>query len=379
MTTPTKGERATILVVDDNEANRALARETLEDEGYRVVVAAGGAEGLASFASAGPDCVLLDVRMPGMDGFTVCEALRKTPRGADVPILFFTALRDVDTFDRALEVGGDDFLTKPVRPTELIVRVQTALKLRRMSAELREQVDSIKRQRDDMVRLQLQKERLMAFVVHDLKNPVNAMDLHAQILIRDKSLPASAREAAGQIRSQARTLTRMILNLLDLSKGDEGKLAPRRVAVDLAALVADVFAELEVTARSKEVTLVSDAAGVTLRADPDLLHRALANLVENAIRYTAVRSTVSVSAAAAAEGGHEIRVADAGAGIPFAMRERVFSPFVQVEAGQAAASQGNRGLGLSFCKLVAEAHGGQIWVADTAPGTTFCLRVPHVD
>src|SRR5579863_2793909 len=192
----TSAQRTAILVVDDNEVNRLLAQSTLEDEGYSVILAAGGAEGIAAFEKELPDCILLDVRMPALDGFAVCEAIRRLPGGADTPIVFLTALRDVETFDRALRAGGDDFLTKPIRPTELVLRVQSALQLRRMRVELREHYDLLKHQRDDLQRLQLQKERLMAFVVHDLKNPVNAMDLHAQLLVRDKGLPAEARESA---------------------------------------------------------------------------------------------------------------------------------------------------------------------------------------
>jgi len=187
--------RSTILVVDDNEANRELARGTLEDEGYRVVLACGGSEGVAAFERERPDCILLDVRMPEVDGFMACERIRSLPGGPETPVLFLTALRDVDTFDRALRAGGDEFLTKPVRPTELLVRVQSALKLRRMNAELREHYELLKQQRDDLLRLQLQKERLIAFVVHDLKNPVSSMDLHAQVLLRDKQLSPSARES----------------------------------------------------------------------------------------------------------------------------------------------------------------------------------------
>ena len=179
---------ARILVVDDNEANRSLAQNTLEDEGYEVVLATGGAEGIAAFEKERPDCVLLDVRMPDIDGFAVCERIRALPHGSETPVLFLTALRDVDTFDRALRAGGDDFLTKPIRPTELVVRVQSALKLRRMSVELRDHYELLKHQRDDLLRLQLQKERLTAFVVHDLKNPVNSMDLHAQLLLREREL-----------------------------------------------------------------------------------------------------------------------------------------------------------------------------------------------
>src|SRR5215467_3709443 len=121
-----KAEAATVLVVDDNEANRELARSTLEDEGYRVLVAKGGAAGVETFEREKPDCVLLDVRMPDVDGFMACERIRALPHGASTPIIFITALRDVDTFEQALRSGGDDFLTKPVRPTELVVRVQTA-------------------------------------------------------------------------------------------------------------------------------------------------------------------------------------------------------------------------------------------------------------
>src|SRR5688572_28890061 len=103
-----------ILVVDDNAQNRALAQAALEDEGYLVCLAASGQEGISAFTAERPDCVLLDVRMPDTDGFAACARIRELPGGADTPIVFLTALRDVDTFDRALHAGGDDLLTKPI-------------------------------------------------------------------------------------------------------------------------------------------------------------------------------------------------------------------------------------------------------------------------
>jgi signal transduction histidine kinase len=367
---------STILVVDDNEANRALARSTLEDEGYRVVLATGGREGIAAFEQEAPDCVLLDVRMPEVDGFAVCQRIRELPNGADTPVLFLTALRDVDTFDQALRAGGDDFLTKPVRPTELVVRVQTALKLRRMGAELREHFTLLKRQRDDLVRLQLQKERLMAFVVHDLKNPVNSMDLHAQLLMRDAGLPETARASVAQIRSEARQLGRMIMNLLDLSKADEGKLVPKVSQVDLRALVEAVQGEFDVAARARNVSLASRVDGSFVIGDEDLLRRALANLVENAIRHSPSGGLVTVTVTAGAD-ATEMRVNDTGAGVPAELRERVFDPFLQVESADRPVNLGGRGLGLAFCRLAIEAHGGRIWVEDGAPGAAFCVRLPH--
>lgn len=365
-----------VLVVDDNEANRLLARSTLEDEGYRVVLANGGAEGVAAFEREAPDCVLLDVRMPEVDGFEACRRIRALG-GVHTPVLFLTAQRDVDTFDQAIRSGGDDFLTKPFRPTELVVRVETALKLQRMGAELRQYYDVLKNQRDELLRLQFQKERLMAFVVHDLKNPVSAMDLNAQILLRDAGLPDSARELAIRIREEATQLNRMILNLLDLSKADEGKLEAKVSSVDVRATVASVFDELRKEAQSREVNLHSDVRVEHLSADPDLLRRLLANLIENAVRH-APRGTAVAVTASQGDKYVELRIADVGGGVPVEMRERVFDPFFQVESGDRSRSRGGRGLGLAFCKSAVGAHGGRIWIEDGAPGAVFCLQLPNV-
>jgi signal transduction histidine kinase len=368
---------ARILVVDDNAANRDLARSTLEDEGYEVVLASGGLEALEKFRAGTFDCILLDVRMPDMDGIAVCERLRAMPEGADVPVLFFTALRDLDTFDRALRAGGNDFLTKPVRPTELVVRVQAAIKLRRLSGELHEQYAVLRQQRDHLFRLQLQKERLTAFVVHDLKNPVNAMDLHAQLIVRDKTVGASARESAAQIRTEARHLTRLILNLLDISKADEGQLTPRLGDVDLASTVAEVFAELDAAARARRVELRSALAHERLRADGDLLRRAMTNLVENAIRHAPEQTAVTVSSSRSG-GGIELRVADQGSGVPTELRDRIFDPFVQAETAAGSGTRLGRGLGLTFCKAAVAAHGGTILVEDGTAGAVFLLLLPEV-
>ena len=366
---------ATILVVDDNETNRLLARSTLEDEGHRVVLASGGVEGVAVFEREQPDCILLDVCMPDMDGFAACARIRALPRGKDVPILFLTALRDIETFDGALLAGGDDFLTKPVRPTELVVRVSAALKLQRMSAELREHYALLKDQRDILVRLQLQKERLMAFVVHDLKNPLNSMALHAQVLLHDRGLGDRVRKSATSIYTAARELDRMLHNLLDVSKAEEGKLQPRRSELDLHALVATILTDLAVDAERRPVSLRSSVQADRVHADQDLMRRTLTNLVENAIHYAPPGTTVTVTVIRVTS-AIELRIIDEGSGIPPEMRERVFDPFVQVEVGESHVARGGRGLGLAFCKLAVEAHGGRIWVEDAAPGAIFCVRLP---
>jgi len=364
-----------VLVVDDNEANRALAVATLEGEDYEIALASSGAEALAAFQASPPDCILLDIRMPGMTGIEVCAKIRELPGGAETPIVFLTAQRDVDTFDAASKVGGDDFLTKPFRPTELVLRVQAALRLRRLNAENREYYELARRQRDDLMRLTLQKERLTAFVVHDLKNPVSNVDLSAQLLLRDKELPERLRETVGTIRHEVRSLMRLITNLLDISKSEEGKLMAARSRVSLAALVAEVLEASLPSARDRHITLSQELEVSELDADPDLLRRVLENLLDNALRHAPDDSVVRVTSAAR-DGATELRVVDAGSGVPEPLRERIFDPFVQLES-PARVTRSGRGLGLAFCRLAIEAHGGRIWVEDASPGAAFCARLPH--
>jgi len=359
-----------VLVVDDNASNRALAQATLEDEGYQVTLATSGEAGVAAFLRDQPDCVLLDVQMPGMDGVAVCRRIREAPGGADVPIVFLTAQRDVETFDRARQAGGDDFLTKPLRPSELVLRIQVAMKLRRASVERGELFELIRRQRDDVMRLQLQREQLIAFLVHDLKNPVHAIKLHGELIARDAAASPRSLKAAANIRTDSESLLRMIMNLLDLSRADEGRLVAARQPIDLAGLAAEIAGGMSARAHTAEVQLVADVAPQTLHGDPELIRRVLENLVDNAIRHAPAETSVRISSTG--QGGSvEIRVADAGPGVPLALRERVFDRFVQGDTP----SRAGRGLGLAFCKLAIEAHGGTIWIEDAHPGAVFCVRL----
>jgi signal transduction histidine kinase len=377
MSPPSSSSSIKILVIDDQEQNRAFARAALEEEGYQVVLAASGEEGIERFLEHAPDCVLLDVRMPGIDGFTTCARIRELPHGAETPVVFLTAQRDLDTFDAALRAGGDDFLTKPVRPTELLVRVQASLKLRRAYVSNREYVDLLRQQRDALMRLQLQKERLMGFVVHDLKNPVSNIDLQAQLLARDRLSP-DAREAGAHIREEVRSLMRLLLNLLDLSKSEEGRLVPARAPITLSELVRDVCDALGGRAKAREISLRQVLEATSLEADPDLLRRVLENLLENALRHAPLNSVVTVTARPS-PGGIELGVADAGEGVPLALREAIFDRFVQVDKPEQATNRSGRGLGLAFCRIAVEAHGGRIWVEDALPGARFLLSIPNGD
>ncbi|HTQ06810.1 MAG TPA: ATP-binding protein, partial [Polyangiaceae bacterium] len=127
---------------------------------------------------------------------------------------------------------------------------------------------------------------------------------------------------------------------------------------------------------ARSVTLKCELGATSVKADPDLLRRVLENLLDNALRHAPEESTVTLTAAER-DGEFEIRVADQGSGVPAAMRERIFDPFVQVESKDRSVTRSGRGLGLAFCRLAVEAHGGRLWVEDGAPGAVFCVRLPR--
>ena len=358
-----------VLVVDDNSENRALAKATLEDDGYEVILAHDGRAGIAAFEAHQPECILLDIQMPDLSGIEVCERIRALPGGEVVAIIFVTAQRDITVFDRALAARGDDFLTKPFRPSELVVRVQTAMRLRRLSGERSELYAEVKRQRDDLQRLQLHKDQVTAFLVHDFKNPVNSIALQTERMLRDPAGSDRSRSAATAIRNETRALMRMILNLLDLSRSDEGRLVPARETIDIAAQLAAIVDEHRPVAAASSVELATAVETPVVVADSSLLQRVLANLVENAIRHSPEGGVVTIEVVRVAA-AVELRVSDQGTGVPEALRAQVFHRF-QTDGGRQ-----NRGLGLTFCKVAVQAHGGDIWIEDARPGAMFCVRIP---
>jgi signal transduction histidine kinase len=220
-------------------------------------------------------------------------------------------------------------------------------------------------------RLQLQKEQLTQFLIHDFKNPVNSIELHAQRVLRNATDERS-RDAAEKIQGDSRALLRMISNLLDIGKADEDRLAPARQRLEIGALIHDVALELRPLAAAAEVELVAQVVPCDVEIDRDLMFRVLANLVDNAIRHAPERSAITISARRSAA-GLELRVADAGAGVPPDLRAQIFDRFVS--AGEAA-GRSNRGLGLAFCRVAVEAHRGRIWVDDAKPGAMFCIEIP---
>ena len=371
------GPAEKILVVDDQGDNRQVLEAYLGSAGYAILLAESGEEAVARFEEGDVDLVLMDVVMPGIDGFEACRRIRALRMGADMPIIFLTALTDAATHMKARDLGAADFIAKPVNRTELLMRVRSLLWMRRLTDDLRQGHELIRSQHDAVIWAQQRKEELINLVVHDLKNPIASILANAHFLVREPNLSDDAREASRDIHEAADSMQRMVLNLLDISRSEEGALVPRLSEVDVPSLVEEVLSVMTRRANERQQTIQVDLSPEVKRnvVDRDLLLRLLENLLDNALKYSPPGGTIRVEASSP-NGFLDFSVRDEGPGIPGAYRERIFEKYVQLEDSATSLARTSRGLGLVFCRLAAEAHGGRIWVEDNATrGTAFKVRL----
>lgn len=365
-----------ILVVDDHIPNIDVLRSFLEREGYRVLPASSGPEALARVQQDKPDLILLDVLMPDMDGFTVCRMLKSAEETRSIPIILVTALQDPEHVVRGLEAGADDFVSKPFIAAELLARVRAHLRTKALHDELARQLEISQRQHAELQHLETFKEALTEMIVHDLNNPVTSilgnLELIRQLSPALSSPQAEALEAA--INSTKR-LMRMIRNLIDLRHLEEGRWMLQRSPVDIQELVRDVLADLDIPHMKQGLSVEVMVAPATLWLDRCLIERVLANLLDNAVKYTRSGGKVKVEGEPA-EKCYRLSVSDQGPALPEALRERIFEPAAQLEARDAGLPRGVI-LGLTFAKLAVEAHGGRIYVEpNESAGNRFVVELP---
>ena len=362
---------ARILVADDDAIARRSLRAMLERGHYLVETAGSGPEALAMLPVFRPELVLLDILMPGMDGLETCRRIRATPGCELLPIIFLTADERPETHAEAFRAKGDDFLRKPVFPTELIVRIRSLMRLKRLQSE-------IQAERDALIDLQKQREQLFEFIVHDLKNPLATIQVGLDLLIdRPDQAPSSLQLQLLRIRETAQGMDRMIQNILDIGRAEQAGLEVRRTRLDLRAWIQGLLREVEYrTQRLNQRMAWECPAGLELEADQELLGRVILNLLDNALKYSPSGSQTSIEVDEI-DGGVAFRVKDQGQGIPEHMREAVFNKFVRLE-DEGARARSSSGLGLTFCQVVAEAHGGRIWVEPNEPrGSVFIMEIPR--
>jgi two-component system sensor histidine kinase/response regulator len=365
----TDRERPLLLVVDDEPINVDLLCDLLDSLDFAAVGALGGAQALEVARERAPDLILLDVMMPGMDGYEVCRRLRADPLTAAIPVVFVTALSETEDKVQAIEAGGDDFLTKPFNRPVLLARIRSLLRLKAASDALEA---SYRRLRD----LERLKDDLVRMVVHDLKSPLTAMLGTLEMAVDGDLGPLTEpqRRFLDDARQRGSDVVGLIDNLLDVTRLEESAVRLELRPVQVRQLLSQVAGEWTVRAEQSGATVsVGDAPDAVVSADETLLRRVLGNLVGNALRHAGRGVHVRLSAVPSDQ-GVELVVDDDGVGIAPEMHDEIFRKgATAAPAGDAATS----GLGLTFCKLAAEAHGGSIRVrSDRGAGSTFAVRLP---
>jgi signal transduction histidine kinase len=367
-----------VLVVDDDPRNRKLLEEYLLGAGYHVRLACDGRSALAMASADPPDLVLLDVMMPDLSGLEVCRQLKGDPRTRLCQVVLVTALDGVPHRVEGLDTGADDYVAKPVRREEFMAKVRSMLRARRLLAELEEARETLSVRNAKLEDLEELKETLTQTLVHDLKNPLAAVLGNLELMERKVEEPVL--HLVRRSKAAAWRMLQMILNLLDIAQLEEGKLILRPGPVDAGSLARKACLEMEGGAAQRGVTLEAAAGeGVAVvKADVAVLRRVLDNLLANAIEHSPQGGRVKL-AVSPCEEGIEFAVTDEGPGVPPEFREKIFEKFQRVENRQTVPGA-NRGLGLTFCRLAVEAHGGTVWVDDAAAGgAVFRVLLPATE
>lgn len=355
MSTPGPSKAPGILIVDDMPANVLLLVRMLAERGYRTQPVPGGRRALAAARAEPPDLILLDINMPDMNGYEVCEQFKADPSLRDIPVIFISALNETIDKVRAFRVGGVDYVTKPFQFDEVYARVQTHLHLRRLE-----------KLRDDLTHM----------FVHDLRSPLSVISMFLDVLEADgaRHLSAATLKYMAIARLSTEELRDMIGSILDVSKLDAGEMNLQCVPHDLVALARTMVAGIQTLPGNRKVTLDAPEPSLMVAADIGLMRRVLQNLFSNALRYTPSGGSVRL-AVTPSPGEVRFTVTDDGPGIAPEHHQRIFEKFGQV--GDENCRTGT-GLGLTFCKLAVEAHGGRIGVdSEVGRGSTFWLALPR--
>lgn len=236
----------------------------------------------------------------------------------------------------------------------------------------------LERANAELRRAQAQQAELSALLVHDLKSPLQSIIMNTRYLIAGDTQNDAERDCLRDVLSAADMLHRMVLDLLDVSISDDARLSVDRRELNVLELLEHVRESMAPRAADQRQSIVTSVLleTQTIHADRELLRRVLSNLVDNCIKYGPVGGKIGVEARSV-DTGIEFRVHDEGPGVPEAKRQKIFEKYTRMDSDSSAARAGSRGLGLRFCWVAVEAHGGRIWVEDNLPkGACFCIHLP---
>ncbi len=356
---------ARILIVDDTPANLRLLDDMLSSLGYRNFLVTSGRQALAAARRDVPDLLLLDIMMPGMDGFEVCREFKADPRLREVPILFLSAVTNSDDRVRAFREGGVDFISKPYNASEVEARVRAHLLIHFQKREIEaahQRLKELERLRDSLVHM----------VVHDMRTPLFVMGLNLHSLRR--AIPETDienRSTLSDTVDKVQYLTSLVSQLLDVSRLEAGEMVLQKVSGDLGF---EITRAAQVFAQTHPVIQVIADGPLPAVFDPAIIHRVLVNLIQNGLLHGGPNPRLRVTAESTDE-GTRVAVIDHGPGIPVEYHKVIFDKFGQFTNKNVR--KGGSGLGLAFCRLAIEAHGGKIGLESTpGNGATFWFTLP---
>jgi two-component system sensor histidine kinase/response regulator len=345
-----------VLIIDDEPKNRQLLRRFLAASGdYAIREAGSGEQGLAAARESPPDLVICDVMMPGMDGYEVTRRLKEAAGDRFLPVVMVTALADVESRVHGLSAGADDFLSRPIDPQELQVRVANLLALRAKEMAL------VRRfvEHTELLRF---RDEMSSMIVHDLKNPMSVIISNIEYALHAQELQQETVEALDDALTAGRRTLSLVGNLLDVAAMESGRFTANRAPSSMRGIIEQLFGQRAQLAKRRRIELECHIPeDVLVDVDRELLLRALENVIDNAMRYVPatgiLRAWVEADAHACV-----LRIGNNGPAIPRHARQMVFEKFGQ---GAPGVGRMNLGLGLYFFRLVAEAHGGRVWIEET--------------
>ncbi|OGG52062.1 MAG: hypothetical protein A3F84_18375 [Candidatus Handelsmanbacteria bacterium RIFCSPLOWO2_12_FULL_64_10] len=367
-----------ILVVDDTPENLQVLSGMLKGQGYRVRPVPSGRLALQAARNDPPDLILLDINMPEMNGYEVCERLKLDERLRPIPVIFISVLNETADKLKAFRVGGVDYVTKPFQFEEVEARVGAHLKLRGLQVELGRQNHRLQESYDKLCDLESLRDNLCHMIVHDLRTPLTAVKGFMQLLemTDGQNLSEGGRESVRKATGATETLVEMVSSLLDVSRMESGEMKLSLSECDLVSVARDVLGKMESLRGGRTLSLAMKEERILLTCDSDLISRTLQNLLGNALKFTPPDGEVRVGIEPGV-GTVRVFVADNGPGIPPEYHKKIFEKFGQVEA-RSQRQKHSTGLGLTFCKLAVEAHGGQIGVdSEVGKGSTFWFVLPQ--
>ncbi|MDB5437755.1 MAG: hybrid sensor histidine kinase/response regulator [Caulobacteraceae bacterium] len=369
------------LLVDDLEENLLSLEALLRRDGLTCLKARSGDEALELLLVHDVALALLDVQMPGMDGFQLAEFMRGNERAGHIPIIFLTAgAADAQRHFRGYEAGAVDFIQKPIEPDILRSKAGVFFDLYRQRQQIQIQRDELKAYASTLRTIDRHKNEFIAMLGHELRNPVMAFSAGLRLLERPDAQD-KADEIRGQMRTQVFNLSRLIEDLLDISRIGQGKISLRKERVDLIAVIKSAVetSQSHIDAAKHSLAVAAPSGPIWLDADPTRIVQVVSNLLTNAAKYTPTGGKVELSVHPASE-FVEIVVSDNGIGIPEEMHARIFDIFTQVP-GHGSRSQDGLGVGLALVKQLVEMHGGAISVEShgAGSGSRFRVRLPLAD